>query len=304
MSSRPCLVAAFSLGLALVSAGAARSAHAGPPGPREQAAWDFEAGKRHMASGKLDKALEELSSAHGVLKTVQTALAYAQVLEKKGDLAKAREIVAEGLAMPKVKNEAFKVTQARKELETLSTKLGAAETKPAETKPAETKPSDTKPADTKPTDTKPTDTKPADAKPEESKPADPPAPTKPIVKKESGEAGGGATVAALVGWSGFAFGASFGLGAFFSSKKTFDELDPVCPNGECPTFFRNKYEDAKSLQTMSFVGFGIGGAGLITGIVGAAVAGAQRSGGKESAAAAPALQLAIGPSSVEVSGSF
>ncbi len=257
---------------------------------KAKAQFRYEAGKSALVRGKLDDAIAAFRDAHAVLNTPNTALSLASALEKKGELAEALTIAKGGKDIPKGPKEGFGTVKARADLEKLATKL---ETKLGETKPKEPAPtSATEPA--KPAE--PT----SPSEPDKEKPADTPAPKKAETAANDGGAGG-ATVTALVGFSAFAFGAGMGLGAFFTSKSTLDDLDASCPGGTCATYAESEYQGALTTRNLAYVGFAVGGAGLVSGIIGAALAGANE-GKTEAAAGRP--QISVGLGSVEVRGVF
>ncbi|NUO51298.1 MAG: hypothetical protein HOV80_20780, partial [Polyangiaceae bacterium] len=116
----------------------------------------------------------------------------------------------------------------------------------------------------------------------------PKAPAKDGTKEEETKGNPAAATAAIVGFTVFAAGAGLGLGAFFSSKSRLDDLDEKC-GGECTGSLKREENDADAIRISAFVGFGLAGAGLITGIVGAAVAGSAGSSSSEKAWIEPAL---------------
>ena len=265
---------------------------------KAKATFRYEAGKSALVRGKLDDAIAAFREAHAVLNTPNTALSLASALEKKGELAEALTVAKAGKDIPKGPKEGFGTVKARADLEKLTTKLEAkaGETKPKEPEPAAPPAEPAKPADAE--------------KPSEpaAPPADNPAPKKAEAPSDEGGAGG-ATVTALVGFSAFAFGAGLGLGAFFTSKSKLDDLDASCPDGTCATYAESEYQSARTTQKLAYVGFGIAGAGLVSGIIGAALAGANEgkkrtaNGSPETTVDAP-LRVDVGIGSVEVRGSF
>jgi hypothetical protein len=117
------------------------------------------------------------------------------------------------------------------------------------------------------------------AAPESDGGAQPPAggPAKPPAQEEP--AGGGnpaAATAAIVGFTTFAAGAGLGVGAFLWGTSRLDDLDGPC-GGSCSGRLAREERDAEAMRLFGFVGFGLAGAGLVTGIVGAAVAGSASS---------------------------
>ncbi len=106
--------------------------------------------------------------------------------------------------------------------------------------------------------------------------AAPAAPSKPPADTEESAGNPAAKTAAIVGFSVFAFGTSVGVGALLSSMSTLDDLDATC-GGECTGRLAREENDAQNTRIVAFVGFGLAGAGLITGIVGAAMSGSSSS---------------------------
>lgn len=101
-------------------------------------------------------------------------------------------------------------------------------------------------------------------------------PAKDAPKEPETKGNPAAATAAIVGFTTFAAGAGLGLGAFFSSQSRLDDLDEKC-GGECTGRLKREENDANAIRIFAFAGFGVAGAGLITGIVGAAVAGSAGS---------------------------
>jgi hypothetical protein len=253
---------------------------------KAKATFRYEAGKSALVRGKLDDAIAAFRDAHAVLNTPNTALSLAQALEKKGELAEALSVAKAGKEIPKAPKESFGTVKARTDLEKLSAKL--------EPKVAETKPKDPEPTPAEPP--KPNEPAPGSEAPSD-KPAEPP---KKAEAADEGGAGGG-TVAALVGFTAFAFGTGLGLGAFFVSQSKLDDLEASCPDGTCASFAATEYRGAETTRTIAYVGFAVGGAGLVTGIIGAVLAGTKE-GKKEAASGRP--QVSVGLGSLEVRGRF
>lgn len=95
-----------------------------------------------------------------------------------------------------------------------------------------------------------------------------------------------AATAAIVGFSTFAAGTGLGIGAFLWGKSRLSDLEDAC-GGTCSGRLAREERDAEAMQLLGFIGFGLGGAGLVTGIVGAAVAGTA--GSSKEAAVAPEI---------------
>ncbi|MEZ4232799.1 MAG: tetratricopeptide repeat protein [Polyangiaceae bacterium] len=95
-----------------------------------------------------------------------------------------------------------------------------------------------------------------------------------------------------VGVVGVALGSYFGLQA----KSTRDELGDACVQDRCPTELKTKYDDGKQQALFSTIGFAVGGAGLVTGVVLLLLAPSETEQGP--------VQAGIGPDSVWVTGRF
>jgi len=251
---------------------------------KAKAMFRYEVGKSALVRGKLDDAIAAFRDAHGVLNTPSTALSLASALEKKGEHAEALTVAKAGTEIPKGPQESFGTVKARADLDKLQKKL---EVKVVEATPPQTVVAPpTKPEpDPKPSEPT-TDTKPK---------------AEPGEKDESAGRAGGATVTALVGFSAFAFGAGLGLGAFFTSKSKLDDLEPACPDGNCASYAASEYAGARTTQKLAYVGFAVGGAGLVSGIIGAALA-ASKEGPKEAKLGKPTVS--VGLASVELRGVF
>lgn len=260
---------------------------------RAKATFRYEAGKSALVRGKLDEAIAAFRDAHGVLNTPATALSLAQALEKKGELTEALSVAKAGREIPKGPKETFGVAKARADLDKLVTKL---EAKVPAAASASGSALASASASAAPVESAPAAS--ASAAPLASGDAPPPKHDHKPAGDQPGP--GGATVTALVGFSAFAFGTGLGLGAFFTSKSTLDDLDATCGDGDCAPFDESDYRDANNTRIAAFVGFGIGGAGLVTGIVGAALAGANES--PKAGSHAPRVRVGLG--TVEVSGEF
>ncbi|MBI4705527.1 MAG: hypothetical protein HY744_30910, partial [Deltaproteobacteria bacterium] len=103
----------------------------------------------------------------------------------------------------------------------------------------------------------------------------------------------GAAVSPLA-WAGFGVGA-VGLvvgtvtGIVTLSKAA--DIDEQCPGGPCPDSARENYDAAMALSYVSTAGFAVGGAGIVTGLVGLLALGT----GPEPAAAAGGGGVAVRP---------
>lgn len=95
-----------------------------------------------------------------------------------------------------------------------------------------------------------------------------------------------------VGVVGVALGGYFGL----QSKNTRDELGDACDQDRCPADLRSKYDDGKQQALFSTIGFAVGGAGLVTGVVLLMLAPSDSENGP--------VQASVGMDSVWVSGRF
>jgi hypothetical protein len=124
-----------------------------------------------------------------------------------------------------------------------------------------------------------------------------PAP-KDVAKEPEAKGNPAAATAAIVGFTTFAAGTGLGLGAFFASQSRLDDLDEKC-GGDCTGSLKREENDANAIRIFAFAGFGVAGAGLVTGIVGAAVAGSAGS-SKESAHVEPL----VGPGYAGLRGRF
>ncbi len=106
-----------------------------------------------------------------------------------------------------------------------------------------------------------------------------------------------AATAAIVGFTTFAAGGGLGVGAFLWGRSRLADLDDTC-GGTCTGRLAREERDAQNMQLVGFVGFGLAGAGLVTGIVGAAVAGAA--GGSSESAVTPEIGPAYAGLSVRL----
>lgn len=265
-----------------------------PPGQahaqdRAKASFRFEEGKKALAKGRVDEAVTALGEAHEVLRTPSTALAFAQALEKKGRLAEALVVAKDGVAIAKVPKETFTVMKARADLDALVTALDKRVPRIDEEPAA---PGVGTTADPPPETAAATASPPADAE----KPSGPLAGASPAPQSHNG-----AVVAALVGFTGFAFGAGLGVGGFLVSRARLEELEGACSEGECQPHAAGAYRDASATRIVALAAFGVAGAGLVTGIVGAVVA-SQNSAAKT--ATSPRIRFHLGATSVSVDGSF
>ncbi|MEZ4369278.1 MAG: hypothetical protein R3B07_00575 [Polyangiaceae bacterium] len=95
-----------------------------------------------------------------------------------------------------------------------------------------------------------------------------------------------------VGVVGVALGSYFGLQA----KSTRDELGDACAQDRCPADLKAKYDDGKQQALFSTVGFAVGAAGLVTGVVLLMLAPSETEQGP--------VQAGVGVDSFWVSGRF
>ncbi|MCA9644638.1 MAG: hypothetical protein H6718_20390 [Polyangiaceae bacterium] len=95
-----------------------------------------------------------------------------------------------------------------------------------------------------------------------------------------------------VGIVGVALGSYFGLQA----RSTRNDLGDACVQDRCPADLKSKYDDGKQQALFSTIGFGVGTAGLVTGVVLLMLAPSETEQGP--------VQAGVGVDSVWVSGRF
>ncbi len=300
-------------------------ADAQPQSEKARAAWRLEEGKRSLARGDADKALPALEEAHMILRLPTSGLPLTQALAKKGRLADAL-VVARGVGPATAGKEAFSVTSARAQLDKLEAELDARVPKLRITAPegasitidgrdvpadagvrrvdagshkvegklgdalaaaevtlaegedrAVTLDFSRRSAGAEPAAAAgPPTAPPAAGAAAPPPPASAPEPAPPT----------GAVAVALAGFTTFAAGGGLGVGAFLAGRARLKDLEGAC-GGSCTGRLLREERDAQGIQLVGFVGFGLAGAGLVTGIVGAVMAGTSGPSGE--AAVAPEL---------------
>jgi hypothetical protein len=127
-------------------------------------------------------------------------------------------------------------------------------------------------------------------------------PAKPLVERTPhvhAEQGHAAAVVSILGFGlGFA-GIGIGVGGFLVSGSNKDELEALgCTSDACPDRLARRLDEADTIGLVSIVGFAVGGAGIVTGIVGLAV---EASSGPDEPGD---VALELGPGFVGVRGAF
>lgn len=109
-------------------------------------------------------------------------------------------------------------------------------------------------------------------------------------------------------WIGFGIGgAGLAVGAItgaLSLAKTSELESEHCVNNACPPAVEGDIEDAELLANISNVGFAVGAVGVVLGIVGIALSGSEDAESSSGHSTAAALEPAIGPGWVGVTGRF